>query len=92
MAKKIKKEEMTRKDIIRENVAECIDELEKDVLRSFDMRRVVELPGTRGMLRNKLKDFKPEEKKLFREVLQDFKRGEFLIHKWQNTWCKSDKW
>ena len=54
--------------------------------RSFDMRRVVDLPGTRGMLRDALPDFKQEDKKTFREILQDLKRKGLLFHKSGSLW------
>ena len=54
--------------------------------RSFDMQRVVDLPGTRGMLRDVLPDFKQEDKKMFREILQDLKKKKVLFHKTGSLW------
>ena len=55
--------------------------------RCFDMQKVVQLPGTKGLLRESVPDFKPEDKRIFREVLQDFKKEKILFHKTGSLWA-----
>ena len=90
--KEIKEKPKDRKSIIRDILLSVMKDkrlfkggkFEEE--RSFDMRRVVDLPGTRGMLRDVLPDFKQEDKKTFREILQDLKREGFLFHKTGSLW------
>lgn len=98
--KKVEKEELVtdRKGLIRKTLLEVLKDKRLfkggifEAERCFDVSKVVELPGTRGFLREKLSDFKPEEKKIYREVLQDLKNEGVLFHKTgsQWAWCREN--
>lgn len=91
--KEIKKESKDRKSIIRDVLLSVMKDkrlfkggtFEEE--RCFDMQKVVELPGTRGFLRDVLTDFKPEEKKTFREILQELKSEGIIFHKTGSEWA-----
>lgn len=91
--KEIKKENKDRKSIIRDVLLSVMKDkrlfkggvFEEE--RCFDMQKVVELPGTRGFLRDALNDFRPEEKKTFREILQDLRSEKILFHKTGSQWA-----
>lgn len=93
--KEIKKELKDRKSIIRDVLLSVMKDsrlfkggkFEEE--RCFDMQKVVDLPGTRGLLRNALDDFRPEEKKTFREILQELKGEGILLHKTGSQWAWS---
>ncbi len=95
--KEIKEEIKDRKSIIRDVLLSVMKDkrlfkggkFEEE--RCFDMQKVVELPGTRGFLRDVLTDFKPEEKKTFREILQELRSEKVLFHKTgsQWSWCRT---
>lgn len=95
--KEIKKDSKDRKSIIRDVLLSVMKDkslfkggrFEEE--RCFDMQKVVDLPGTRGLLRNALEDFKPEEKKTFRAILQELKSEGILFHKTgsQWAWCRT---
>lgn len=95
--KEIKGESKDRKSIIRDVLLSVMKDprlfkggkFEEE--RCFDMQKVVDLPGTRGLLRSALGDFKPEEKKIFREILQELKGEGLLSHKTgtQWAWCRT---
>ena len=55
--------------------------------RSFEMQKVVEFPGTRGLLRKELPDFKPDEKKVVREILKNLRSEGILFHKTGTLWA-----
>lgn len=88
-----KEEEKDRKSIIRDVLLSVMKDkrlfkggkFEEE--RCFDMQKVVELPGTRGFLRDALPDFKPEEKKTFREILQELRGEGILFHKTASQWA-----
>lgn len=91
MAKKeVKKEEKSveRYDVIREHLIKVINEFQKEVLHSFDMKSVIELPGTRGLLRKSLPDLKQEERKTVLQILQDLKKENILYHKNRTYWVR----
>ena len=52
------------------------------------MQKVVDLPGTKGLLRQSLPDLKSEDKKIFREVCQDLKKEGILFHKAADYWVR----
>ena len=91
--KEVKKEIKDRKSVIRDVLLSVMKDkrlfkggkFEEE--RCFDMQKVVELPGTRGLLRNALPDFKPIEKKVFREILQKLKNEGVLFHKTGTQWA-----
>lgn len=91
--KEIKKESKDRKSTIRDVLLSVMKDsrlfkggkFEEE--RCFDMQKVVELPGTRGFLRDVLTDFKSEEKKTFQEILQELKNEGILFHKTGSQWA-----
>lgn len=95
--KEVKEETKDRKSIIRDVLLSVMKDkrlfkggkFEEE--RCFDMQKVVDLPGTRGLLRDYLSDFKPEEKKTFRQILQELKGEGVLFHKTgtQWSWCRA---
>ena len=95
MAKK-KEQKEDRKSVIRDAFLKVTEKYKPQIVgesvftRSFDMRKVVDLPEVRGELRQHLTDFKPEDKKDFREVLQDLKHEGVIFHKAAHFWVRNE--
>ncbi len=89
----VKEEVRDRKSIIREALLKVMKDKKLykggvfEEEKCFDMRKVVDLPGTRGLLRDALSDFKPEEKRTFRAILQELKTEGVLFHKTGAQWA-----
>ena len=80
---------VSRKEFLRENLIEHIEEIAPETDRKFDMSRVCEQSHTRGSFRDFMDgDFKPEDKKLFREILQDLKNEKYLLHVGGRNWAR----
>ena len=83
-----------RKSVIREHFLKVTERWKPEIIdgiafqKSFDIRKVVELPETRGLLKQSLIDFKAEDKKKYREVCQDLKSEGILYHKAANYWVR----
>ena len=94
--KKMAESPKDRKSVIREAFLKVTEPYkpqiagESSFVRSFDIRRIVDLPETRGALRDYMKVFKPEDKKLFREVLQELKAEGILFHKSAYLWARNE--
>lgn len=81
-------EPLTRRGRLRECLLQAITKLEPELERSFDMQKIIDLPGTRGRLRDVMPDFKLEDKKLFQEVLNELKEDGTLFHKNRQLWAR----
>lgn len=80
---------VSRKEFLRENLIEHLEEIVPETDRKFDMYKVCELRHTRGSFRNFMDgDFKPEDKKLFLEILQDLKKEGYLLHVGGRGWAR----
>lgn len=69
---------------LKETVVAVIEELAPELNVRFDMTKIVERKGTRGLLRNVLKreKFKPEDRYAFYNIIQELiRKDKFLFHK-----------
>lgn len=81
--------ETDRKAFLREHIISHLEEVQPELDRKFDMSKVVEFHGTRGSFRNYMDgDFKPEDKKVLREILQDLKVEGILLHVAGTGWAR----
>ena len=102
MAKKekvLKKEKVTkdssseslvsRKDFLRENIVEHLEEICPELERKFSMHDVCEVNHTRGSFRKFMEgDFKAEDRKIFNQILQDLKTEGVLFHVGGQWWAR----
>ncbi len=78
-----------RKTYLRKKLIEHLEEEFPETDRKFNMYKVCELRHTRGSFRNFLNgDFKPEDKRIFREILQDLKVEKILLHVGGCGWAR----
>ena len=83
------KKEQSRKEFLRENLIEHLEDIAPETDRKFNMSLVCEQSHTRGSFRDFMEgDFKPEDKKLFREILQDLKNEGYLLHVGGRGWAR----
>lgn len=81
--------ELSRKDFLRESLIEHINEISPEIEHKFNMSKVSEPNHTRGSFRDFMDgDFKPEDKKIFREILRDLKQEGILLHVGGSAWAR----
>lgn len=94
IVKKVDKQvdvKQTRKEYLRDNLIEHLEEEYPETERKFDIYKVCEPHHTRGTFRNFMNnDFKPEDLRIFREILQDLKKEGKLIHVAGPWWARTE--
>lgn len=82
---------ISRKDYLRECFIEHLQDICPEPEKKFDINKVCEPSHTRGSFRLFMDgDFKPEDKKYFREILQDLKKEGILIHVAGRWWARPE--
>ena len=82
-------QKVDRKEYIRKALIEHLEEIAPEIERKFNMTKVCETQHTRGSFRNFMEgDFKSEDRKLFREICQDLKNEEILLHIGGQWWAR----
>ncbi len=82
-------EVVSRKTFLRDSLIEHLEETYPELERKFSMINVCENHHTRGSFRSFMNgDFKAEDKKIFREILQDLKVEGVLIHVGGQWWAR----